>query len=115
MATARIVRAENLLLESNLLKLSSFGFDCDIALNQLIQLRDDNGRIQELDSELLDDNGHQIIKAKVYIHSIRRISQTEGIVSARFSEVTLSQREDIAEYLATGKVVSILQHQKRRA
>lgn len=106
-----------LMLKSEVHKLSTLGFDCEIPLTQVASLRDDTGRIQTFEFDIqLGEASEAHIHGQVSIHSVRRVAQTLGVMTTRFLELTPECKQYLAEYLNTGKVVSFkAAQQKRRA
>ena len=117
MAQINIYRDGVLMLQAEAQKLSILGFDCEIPLNQIADLRDESGRIQTFEFDLLLSKASEpSVIGQISIYSVRRVAQTSGMLTARFMALTTDNERCLAEYLQTGKIVNIkTAQQKRRA
>lgn len=106
------------LVEAEAQKVSTLGFECEVALDVFPQLRDETGRIRPFQFALFfSDNAPSAdVEGELVVYSMRRITQTTGVLAVRFKFVADNGIALLAEYANTGKVVSLEQaRQKRRA
>lgn len=107
MAVAVISDEKGKYFELEVKKISSIGFECLLPLADFPAMRDDSGRICDFNFSLSFDGSHTDIEGIISVHSMRRITQTEGILCCRFVNLSEEQRSILCEYLTTGKIVSI--------
>lgn len=118
MTKVSIICDEKTLFEAEVCKITTLGFDCEVPLTCFADLRDETGRIQTFNFALSFFDEAAVVYGQLAVYSMRRITQTTGIITMRFKQLDQEMLALVNEFAATGKVVSLEQarrEKKRRA
>lgn len=118
MTKVSIINEGKTLFEADVCKLTTLGLECEVPLACFAELRDETGRIQAFDFSLSFFGENTAVMGQLAVYSMRRITQTTGIITMRFKQPDKELLALVSEFATTGKVVSLeqaRQEQKRRA
>lgn len=116
MAKLILKKQKEILLKGEIKTITPLGFECDIALSLLEQLREPCGRycLLNFELELIDNSGPVSISGNASVFSLRRASQSLGHLTARFHNLEQGAYRIIAEHLNPEKVVNLSKAKNKR-